>query len=242
MFSTPAAVDAANFGDLERRDRLPVGDHRERLERLHRQLLRRALVEQAPHPLVQVRSRDDLVAAGHFDQLQAARAFVVALQLGERRVDRPRSGSDVSSLPIAFRVSGSGEAKISASRIAFSSALARRLPASSAAYANGSSAGGARRAPRPSGLLFGLPRLARQPVWLCVARLRHLVVPDLPCRPHLPALPFLFVVSHVLPPGRQSGAARRTVATVCRRESVRTSRPGRRAPTSIESSRARRGR
>ena len=67
-------------------DRLLVGDDRQRLERLHRQLLRRALVEQPAHPLVQVRPRDDLIAAGHLDQLQPARPLVVLLQLGERRL------------------------------------------------------------------------------------------------------------------------------------------------------------
>ena len=64
-------VDAADLGDLGRRHRLAVGDDRQRLERRHRQLLRRALVEQAPHVLVQLGPRDDLVAAGDFDQLQA---------------------------------------------------------------------------------------------------------------------------------------------------------------------------
>ena len=66
-------VDAADLGDLERGNRLPVGDHRERFERLDRQLLRRPLVEQAPDPFVQVRPRDDLVAAGDLHQLQSAR-------------------------------------------------------------------------------------------------------------------------------------------------------------------------
>jgi hypothetical protein len=53
---------------------------------LHAQLLRRALVEQTAHPFVQFLTRDNLVAAGHFDQLQPPGAFVIPFQLGERRV------------------------------------------------------------------------------------------------------------------------------------------------------------
>ena len=68
-------------------DRLLVGDHRQRLERLHRQLLRRPLVEQLAHPLVQLGARDDLVAAGDLDELQAARPLVVGAQRRERGVD-----------------------------------------------------------------------------------------------------------------------------------------------------------
>ena len=82
-----AAADAANLGDLRRRDRLLVGDHRERLERLHRQLLRGPLVEQLSHPLVQLGPRRDLVAARHLDDLQPAGPFVVGANRGERRVD-----------------------------------------------------------------------------------------------------------------------------------------------------------
>ena len=68
-------------------NRLLVSDDGERFERLHRQLLRRALVEQPPHPFVQVRPGDDLVAARHLHQLQSARAVVVVLQLRDRRLD-----------------------------------------------------------------------------------------------------------------------------------------------------------
>ena len=76
--------------DLERRDRLLVGDDRQRLEPLHRQLLRRALVEQPAHPLVQLGARDDLIAASHFDQLQAGPVLVVGLQrLDGRRARLP---------------------------------------------------------------------------------------------------------------------------------------------------------
>ena len=119
-------VDAADLADLERRDRLLVGDDGQRLERLHGELLRRPLVEQAPHPFVQIGARDDLVAAGHLDELQAAGPIVILLELLQRGATSS-FGSVSSSLYIAFGVSGSGEAKISASRIAFSSALARRL-------------------------------------------------------------------------------------------------------------------
>ena len=80
-------VHAADFGDLRRRHRLLVGDDGQRLERLDRQPLRGALVEQPPHPFVQLGTRDDLIAAGDFDQLQAARPIVVVLQRLERRLD-----------------------------------------------------------------------------------------------------------------------------------------------------------
>ena len=46
----------------------------------------RALVEQPAHPLVQIGPRDDLIAAGHFHQLQSAGPLVVLLQRGERRL------------------------------------------------------------------------------------------------------------------------------------------------------------
>ena len=49
-----AAADAADLGNLRRGDRLLVGDDRQRLERLHRQLLRRPLVKQLADPLVQL--------------------------------------------------------------------------------------------------------------------------------------------------------------------------------------------
>ncbi len=65
-----------------------IGDDRERFERLHRQLLRRALVKQPAHPFVQIRARHDLIAAGDLDQLQAARPLVVLLQRRERRLRR----------------------------------------------------------------------------------------------------------------------------------------------------------
>src|SRR5207248_7323864 len=64
-------VDAADLADLERGDRLLVGDDRERFQTLNGELLRRALVEQSAHPLVQLGARDDLVAAGDLDHLQA---------------------------------------------------------------------------------------------------------------------------------------------------------------------------
>ena len=76
-------VDAADLGDFERGDRLLVGDDGERLERLDGELLCRALVEQPPHPLVQVGTRDDLVAAGDLDELESAGPIVVALQRGD---------------------------------------------------------------------------------------------------------------------------------------------------------------
>src|SRR5947207_3275102 len=69
------------------RDRLLVRNDGERLERLYRQTLTRALVEQPPHPFVQLRLGHNLVAAGHFDELEAARAVVVALQRVQRRLD-----------------------------------------------------------------------------------------------------------------------------------------------------------
>ena len=86
--STPPLLLTPRISAISgRRDRLLVGDHRERLERLHRQLLRRPLVEQLAHPLVQLRARHDLVAAGDLDDLQAARALVVGPQRRERGVD-----------------------------------------------------------------------------------------------------------------------------------------------------------
>jgi hypothetical protein len=44
-------------------------------------------VEEPPHPLVQLGLGDDLISAGHFDELQPAGPFVVALQRLERRLD-----------------------------------------------------------------------------------------------------------------------------------------------------------
>src|ERR1700730_12018654 len=73
-------VDAADVGDLERRDRLTIRDDGERLEPRHGELLRRTLLKQPPHPLVKIRARDVLVPAGHFDELQAAGPVVVLLQ------------------------------------------------------------------------------------------------------------------------------------------------------------------
>jgi hypothetical protein len=67
----------ADLGDFRRRHRLLVGDHGERLERLHRQLRRGALVEQLAHPLVELGLRRDLEPAGDLHNLQAARAIVV---------------------------------------------------------------------------------------------------------------------------------------------------------------------
>ena len=82
-----AAADAANLGNLGRRDRLLVGDDRQRLERLHRQLLRRALVKQLADPLVQLGTRHDLVAARDLDELQTAWPLVVGAHRRERGVD-----------------------------------------------------------------------------------------------------------------------------------------------------------
>ena len=44
-------------------------------------------LEQLPHRLVQVRSRDDLIPAGNLDDLQAARPLVVGSQRRERGID-----------------------------------------------------------------------------------------------------------------------------------------------------------
>src|SRR6185369_6198003 len=82
-----AGVDATNLGDLERRDRLFVGNHRQRLETLHGELLRRALVKKTAHPLVQVGTRDDLITTRNFDHLQARTVLVVGLQRGDRGRD-----------------------------------------------------------------------------------------------------------------------------------------------------------
>ena len=71
----------------ERGDRLLVGDDRQRLEPLHGQLLRRALVKQPAHPLVQLRPRDDLIAAGDLDDLQPGTVLVVGLERLHRRGD-----------------------------------------------------------------------------------------------------------------------------------------------------------
>ena len=75
-----AAADAADLGDLGGGDRLLVGDDRQRLERLHRELLRGPVVEQLAHPLVQLGPGHDLIAAGDFDHLQAAGRVVVGAQ------------------------------------------------------------------------------------------------------------------------------------------------------------------
>ena len=80
-------ADASNLGDLARRDRLLVGNHRQRLERLHRQLRGRALLEQAAHPFVELRTRDDLEPARDLHQLQAVRPQVRIADLGERGLD-----------------------------------------------------------------------------------------------------------------------------------------------------------
>ena len=80
-------IDPSHLGDLERGGWLLVGNDRQRFERLHRELLRGPLVEQPPHPLVQLRLRDDLISAGHFDQLQPARPLIVALERLEGRFD-----------------------------------------------------------------------------------------------------------------------------------------------------------
>ena len=73
----PGRVDAANLADLRGRDRLLVGDDRQRFERLHGQLLRRPLVKQAADPLVKLGPRRDLIAAGDLGQVQAAPLLVV---------------------------------------------------------------------------------------------------------------------------------------------------------------------
>ena len=93
-----AAADAADLGDLRRRDRLLVGDDRQRLERLHRQLLRRPLVEQLAHPFVQLGPRHDLVAARDLDDLQAARALVVGAARAASAASTSSRGSPSSSL------------------------------------------------------------------------------------------------------------------------------------------------
>ena len=80
-------VHAPDLADFQSGDRLLVCDDGKRFERLHRQLLGASLLKQAPHPFVKVRAGDNLVPAGHFHQLQASRALIVAPELGERRVD-----------------------------------------------------------------------------------------------------------------------------------------------------------
>jgi hypothetical protein len=70
-------VDAANFANFQRRDRLLVGDDGERFEPLHGQLLRRALVEEPPHPFVQLGARHDLIAARNLHELQPRTRLVV---------------------------------------------------------------------------------------------------------------------------------------------------------------------
>jgi hypothetical protein len=82
----------ANLADLERRDRLTVGDHRQGLQTRHGQLLRRAFVEQAAHPLVQFGARDDLEPAGHLHQLQPGR-------FRSRRAVRRRRPARLPSAP-----------------------------------------------------------------------------------------------------------------------------------------------
>ena len=82
-----AAAHAADLGDLRRGDRLLVGDDGERFERLHRQLLRRALVEQLAHPFVELGARHHLVAPRDLDDLQPAGPIVVGAQRGERGLD-----------------------------------------------------------------------------------------------------------------------------------------------------------
>ena len=118
MDSTPEGVDAADVPDFERGDRLFVGDDGQRLESLNGQLLRGALVEQPAHPFVQLRTRHDLITAGHLDELQTRAALVVRSQRvhGGRDVFLRLVGEQLASI---FGVIGSGEAKINASTIAF---------------------------------------------------------------------------------------------------------------------------
>ena len=111
-------IDAADLGDLHRGHRLLVGNHRQRFERLHRQLLRRPLVEQAADPLVQLRPRDNLIATGHFDQLQAARAARSGAPAPASAAWTSSFGSVSSNLNSCFCVIGSGDAKTSASTMA----------------------------------------------------------------------------------------------------------------------------
>jgi hypothetical protein len=84
---TPELLLTPRISAISARYRLLVGDDRERFERLHRQLGRRALVEQLADPLVQLGFRRDLVAPGNFDDLQAPGAIVVRPHGGERGVD-----------------------------------------------------------------------------------------------------------------------------------------------------------
>jgi hypothetical protein len=103
----PGGVHAANLGDLQRGDRLSIGDDRQRLERLNRQSLRTPLMKQAANPLVQIGARDDLISARHFHQLQAARAFVILFQFGDGRL-HVFLGFSVEQLVNGLSVSGSG--------------------------------------------------------------------------------------------------------------------------------------
>jgi hypothetical protein len=80
-------IDASNLADFERRDRLLVGNDRQRFQRLHGQLLRRPFVKQAPHPFVQLGAGHDLVTARYLDELQARTPVVVVLQCLNRRGD-----------------------------------------------------------------------------------------------------------------------------------------------------------
>ena len=123
-------VDAANLGNLRRGHRLLVGDHRQRLERRHRQLLRRPLVEQAAHPLVELGARHDLIAAGDLDERQSALRADSPAFSASMAATMSSFGSVSSSLVSVLIVTGSGDAKISASTIDFSSDMTTHIVAS----------------------------------------------------------------------------------------------------------------
>ena len=78
-------VDAADLADLERGDRLLVGDHRQRLEAGDGELRRRRSWNSRRTQSLQLGPRDDLVAAGHFHHLQPGTVLVVGLQRLDRR-------------------------------------------------------------------------------------------------------------------------------------------------------------
>ena len=77
--------DTADVLDLATRDRLAVGDQRERLQQRAR-VLRRAFLPQPRDRSRQRRSHLHAQAAGHFDELDAALA-VFRLQLSDRGAD-----------------------------------------------------------------------------------------------------------------------------------------------------------
>ena len=68
----PGRVHPANLGDLRCGRGLTIGNHRQRLESLYRQSLRRAVMKQPTHPLIQLGPSDDLVATRDLNELEAA--------------------------------------------------------------------------------------------------------------------------------------------------------------------------